>query len=105
MIIGQCNIEEALNRPSKRFIKNNCQPMNRNYAVLTEARIVDNCSSILTMSASLGLASSRCLTQDRRESLEELPVAHTARMVPSSCIMGFTTNNVPSRSRTWVFTG
>ena len=38
------------------------------------------------MSASLGLASSRCLTQDRRESLEELPVAHTARIVPSSCI-------------------
>ena len=31
------------------------------------------------MSASLGLASSRCLTQDKRESLEELPVAHTAR--------------------------
>lgn len=38
-----------------------------------------------TMSCRLGLAASSLRTQESRESLEEVPVAHTARMVPSSC--------------------
>ena len=33
----------------------------------------------------LGLVTSRLRTQDRRLSREEVPVAHTARIVPSSC--------------------
>ena len=38
-----------------------------------------------TMSWRAGLAASSLRTQERRESLEEVPVAQTARMVPSSC--------------------
>jgi len=38
-----------------------------------------------TMSSNRGLETSSLRTQERRESLEEEPVAQTARIVPSSC--------------------